>query len=724
MKSRQASPEYASSASVRYAPIAIVAKIRTARTTRMIVRHGNRSRRPIRTSRVASPPVAVDMRRSLIHPETLRAGRWPARGVTRTRTSLGDVLQRLRVRVDGSRRLLAALDRPVGVLEEADRDVGGAVAERRARDETRDAFVPARRQHGVLQRGPGDQQRPAVLDRDLLDRLEQDARGVKRVGVEDGRRRLAELVPVRRYELVPVERAFLEHRQVRGGRVVVARRTSGELEERALQTPVRADLDRLRWEDVRALGVRERANGVEVGPVHHAGVAFRDASENGAGVLVRALNLLDGGDRPAETLERVAERRGEAVGVGALVVDGRRRVDAQLVEDELGDDRALDQVVVRGARVERLVRLLRREPGVGVGRREGKDPSVREDRVGHAERRARARRADDGNDRLVCRERRAAGLTALGRAAVVLLGHLDVALEDLAGRPVERAVQVVDRQLHSAVAVGPESRGRARDRQKRRQVDRLALRVLDAAELVLVARCSSAAVTVGAGAVAVVVRTRGGDEGQRCEERQQAKEPALPHEPPPSSRSPATYHIGRAAATGLSRISTQPARSGDCSMYAGVPQDGTASRNAPAIRTAASRSPPSRCRTSALPTTTPSANRHASAACSGVPIPTPINNGRSVSGRSASTTCAAIPDSASRSPVTPYVATQYTNPAATPAIARRRWGLVPGASRNTGATPADLHAAATSSASSTGRSGTMTPATPASAASSRKALTP
>ncbi len=55
---------------------------------------------------------------------------------------------------------------------------------------------------------------------------------------------------------------------------------------------------------------------------------------------------------------------------------------------------------------------------------------------------------------------------------------------------------------------------------------------------------------------------------------------------------------------------------------------------------------------------TPSANSQARAACSGVPIPTPTSSGRSVSGRVLATSSSAEEASRSRSPVTPYVATQ------------------------------------------------------------------
>ncbi len=70
-----------------------------------------------------------------------------------------------------------------------------------------------------------------------------------------------------------------------------------------------------------------------------------------------------------------------------------------------------------------------------------------------------------------------------------------------------------------------------------------------------------------------------------------------------------------------------------------MPQEGIASAERRSRSwIAPSTSPPTILRISALPTTTPSANAQTSAACAGVPIPTPTSNGRSVWGRSAATT--------------------------------------------------------------------------------------
>ena len=58
-------------------------------------------------------------------------------------------------------------------------------------------------------------------------------------------------------------------------------------------------------------------------------------------------------------------------------------------------------------------------------------------------------------------------------------------------------------------------------------------------------------------------------------------------------------------------------------------------------------------RMSAEPTITPSAKPHASVAAAGVPMPTPTSSGRSVRGRRAATSSAAVPARVSRAPVTP-----------------------------------------------------------------------
>ena len=57
-------------------------------------------------------------------------------------------------------------------------------------------------------------------------------------------------------------------------------------------------------------------------------------------------------------------------------------------------------------------------------------------------------------------------------------------------------------------------------------------------------------------------------------------------------------------------------------------------------------------------TITPSANVQASAACSGVPTPTPTRSGSDANGRSAPTSALDVSARRDRSPVTPYVATQ------------------------------------------------------------------
>ena len=93
-------------------------------------------------------------------------------------------------------------------------------------------------------------------------------------------------------------------------------------------------------------------------------------------------------------------------------------------------------------------------------------------------------------------------------------------------------------------------------------------------------------------------------------------------------------------------------------------------------------------------------------------------------GRSASTTCRAVPASSSRAPVTPYVATQYTKPCDARAIRAYRSSEVPGAARSTRSMPRGDASDSRAPDSSTGRSGTIAPEAPAATSSSQKTSLP
>ncbi len=130
------------------------------------------------------------------------------------------------------------------------------------------------------------------------------------------------------------------------------------------------------------------------------------------------------------------------------------------------------------------MRLLRRQARVRVRGRDQDDALVTQDRVGDAERGARARGPDHGDDVRVGRERGRTGLPAFRRAPVVLLLEGHVVPEELTRRRVERVVQVVDRERDAVVAVRPQERGVPGDREQRRQLDRIAGGDLHAPELV------------------------------------------------------------------------------------------------------------------------------------------------------------------------------------------------------------------------------------------------
>ena len=183
----------------------------------------------------------------------------------------------------------------------------------------------------------------------------------------------------------------------------------------------------------------------------------------------------------ASKFARNAAARPSAYGLSSLIVAAV--VMPLLRVHEVGHDRALDLVVVRGAQVERLVRLLGRQSGVRVRRRDQQDALVGQDLVGHAERGARAARADDRHDRRVGGERRGACLATFGRAEVVLVGQFDGVADELAVQvPVEGPVQVVDGQRRAILAVLAERRRVTADREQRADGDRRSGRHLDAAE--------------------------------------------------------------------------------------------------------------------------------------------------------------------------------------------------------------------------------------------------
>src|SRR5262245_5935036 len=132
-------------------------------------------------------------------------------------------------------------------------------------------------------------------------------------------------------------------------------------------------------------------------------------------------------------------------------------------------------------------------------------------------------------------------------------------------------------------------------------------------------------------------------------------------------------------------------------------------------RTCAPRSPSglsSRKRTSALPTTTPSATSPADLNCSGVEIPNPMATGSSVWRFSRSTRGRASSDSACLSPVTPVRLIAYTKPREASATRRSRSSGLVGAARNTVSRSALRAAGSQPSASSGGRSVTSTPSRP------------
>ena len=293
-------------------------------------------------------------------------------------------------------------------------------------------------------------------------------------------------------------------------------------------------------QDVRALRVAQGADRVEVRSVDDAGVGGSDVREHRTEVRVAAADLLDVGDRAAERLEVVAEGHSQSVGVGALVVDRRGRVDAQLREDEVGHDRTLDLVVVRRAQVEGLVRLLRRQARVRVRGRDQDHALVTQDRVGDAERGARARGPDHGDDVRVGSERGRTGLPTFRRTPVVLLRELDVVPQELSRRRVERVVQVVDRERDTVVAVRPEERGVPGDREQRRQLDRIAGGDLHAPELIGCTVDRSARggrAPCASGLSTPVVAAGSGDERQRPEERQDREILTVLH-PTPFRRCP------------------------------------------------------------------------------------------------------------------------------------------------------------------------------------------
>ena len=188
---------------------------------------------------------------------------------------------------------------------------------------------------------------------------------------------------------------------------------------------------------------------------------------------------------PPAASKFVTERRGQAVGVRALVVDRGGRGEALLRVDEVGHDRALDLVVVRGAQVERLVRPLGRQTGVRVRRRDQQDALVGQDLVGDTERGARAARSrspprSTGRRRAPWRPpdhpRPSRGRPPAGQRRRVA---------ERARRPFRRSCRPGSRWPASTPSAlsWPSERRVAADRQQRADGDRRTSRHLDAAEL-------------------------------------------------------------------------------------------------------------------------------------------------------------------------------------------------------------------------------------------------
>src|ERR671919_909944 len=241
------------------------------------------------------------------------------------------------------------VDVPAFDLVDGDGRAGLAVTVLVAGEAARDALEPRGRSQLVPQLGLGDQE-PAVvgLDGHGLDRVEQHVRCVEGVGVEGRRRLLAELLLVRREELVLVE--VTPELQARAGQVhplgVVRTGRVDEVGREEAVGPRQRDvvvvrvLPGLRG-DQPALGQEDR---VEQDLRRVRG----DAGQQRTKVRVPDLDGLLGGALTAVLArEHVAEDLLEPVRVGAAVVDRGGRGGAELLRGELGHGSALDPVVVR-----------------------------------------------------------------------------------------------------------------------------------------------------------------------------------------------------------------------------------------------------------------------------------------------------------------------------------------------------------------------------------------
>ena len=182
------------------------------------------------------------------------------------------------------------------------------------------------------------------------------------------------------------------------------------------------------------------------------------------------------------------------------------------VGGEVRDHGTLDLVVVRGPQVEGLVLALGGQRRAGVGGRDEQDALLGEDGVGHTERGARAAGPDHRKELGVGHQLGGPGLPALLGAGLVGVHQLDVVPHELAGLAVKLPVQVVDGQLHAALAVDAQAAVVAGDRQQRPDLDRLARRQGQAAELVGATVRALGPTT----ATAVVVRAAGGRQHERA----------------------------------------------------------------------------------------------------------------------------------------------------------------------------------------------------------------
>jgi hypothetical protein len=174
--------------------------------------------------------------------------------------------------------------------------------------------------------------------------------------------------------------------------------------------------------------------------------------------------------------------------------------------------------------VERRIRQGR----AGVRPGEEQDPLVAQDRVGDAERRARAARAHHGDDRRVGGECLAGRRSAFGRAELVLRRELDRVVQQRAGCLIELAVQVVDRELERVHLVLTEYGVRAADHLRSPEIDRLVRPHLDASEL------DGRAVDLAGPRVTVVVvaGTRRRDDREHCPQGECLEPYAVLHEAP------------------------------------------------------------------------------------------------------------------------------------------------------------------------------------------------